>query len=123
MMSGQERAEAGAIISFENESGQRLTLHRVGPIIQAVQEACALAMIHDESYRVVAVSSPSSIYADLAGRMPVKHGEGVPRYLYPEANIVGQAGLDALLHPRLQATTPQSQRRIRKAGRTRRARA
>lgn len=99
-MRGQDRAKYGAIVAFENEDGKVVSIHRTGPVRQAVREACAIAMSWDESFRVTAVSTPGSIWSDLQGRMPVVRGDGYPEFQFPERIIVS-VGFGAILHPKL----------------------
>lgn len=66
-LSGEETAHYGAIVCFRNTAGQALSLHRRGPVKAAVAEACDAAIAADPTFRVTAVSTPTSIFADLQG--------------------------------------------------------
>ncbi len=101
-MSGEERADHGAIVSFQNGQGRRLTLHREGGVIVSVRAMCAIALARDESYRVLAISTPASIMGDLDGRVHGAHsarGEQIA-VLNQDAAILRRAGFPELLHPR-----------------------
>lgn len=102
-MSGRIRAEFGVIVSFETVDGdQRLTLHRVGAVGEAIRDACASATLYDENMRVVAISHPGSIYSDMLQRLPNtgqgKHGDIVQ---LPEPQMLARAGMRHMLHPAL----------------------
>lgn len=98
-LGGPERARYGAIVSFENSVGETLVLHRKGPVRQALLEACEAAQGLDETFLVVCISTPESVYTDLQGSRPDTMGRfGYP--LLPERmNLPGD--LTRLLHPRL----------------------
>lgn len=106
MMSGRERAQYGATVTFENSDGRVLTLARGGNANDAIREACADAVSVDESFRVVCISAPPSIYADLVGRQahPVS---GI--VALPELAMLRKAGIGAMLHPRLVGKSEFSQ--------------
>lgn len=108
-MNGEEKQKAGCIVSFENEVGQTFTIHRVGPIKQGVRDACRIARTLDPSFRVVAVSTPSSIFTDLQGaRLPQgQMRAGAHRWRRnptPESTLCGAIGEREMLHPRLRDT-------------------
>lgn len=66
-LNGSQRGKYGCIVSFKSADGSRLTLHRTGPIRAAIKQACAIALARDDTYRVVAVSTPTTIHRDLQG--------------------------------------------------------
>ncbi len=101
-MSGEERADFGAIVSFQNDRGQRLTLHREGGVIASVHAMCAMAIARDDSYRVLAISTPASIMGDLDGRIAGAHSATGTQIavLNQDASILRRAGFAELLHPR-----------------------
>jgi hypothetical protein len=72
-LSGDEAAHYGAIVSFRNAAGQAYVAHRKGPVKAAVKEACQAATALDPTFKVTAVSTPTSVYADLQG---ARVGEG-----------------------------------------------
>ncbi len=106
-MSGDERKEHGLIVSFESPTGDRLTLHGTGAANDVLRALCAEALRRDPDLRVVAISSPSTIWADITGRKVCANGraEAVERSpSTPEAGMLGRAGLQVMLHPRLRGS-------------------
>ena len=111
-MGGSSRPQYGFILSFENSCGQTLSLHKKGPILKWVREACAGALALDSSFRVVAYSTPDTILGDLQGaREPIRvksraghvgvSREALVEPVLPEMAVLARAGLRELLHPRL----------------------
>lgn len=101
---GAARAKDGCIITFENADQRTLTLHRQGPIKTAVTRACDEALALDDTFRVVAISTPQSIYTDLQGHRlhnTQTRTSDHTRVAIPEAATLGLCGLKHLLHPRL----------------------
>ena len=104
---GDRRIVYGAITSFVADDGKRLTIHRTGPIRQAVKAACDAAVKVDPSFRVVCVSTPESIYRDMDGSREVTRvqvesltgssGAATSRIRYPEGTITPKG----MLHPSL----------------------
>ena len=78
-MSGQERAELGCVLSFENSEGKTLVLHRTGPLVQGCADMCDLAESLDPSFRVTAYSSPATIYTNITGGRMRLRGLAQPR--------------------------------------------
>jgi hypothetical protein len=95
---GAERAEYGCIVTFERDDGLRLTIHRQGPPMKGLRQACAIALAQDESYRIISYSTPQTIMTDLNGRKPTA---GASTFDSVEALVASQAGMRAMLHPRL----------------------
>lgn len=108
------RAKYGCLTTWEHPDGRTLTIHRLGPPLQALREAAALALGEDESLRLVAYSTPETIYTDLIGGradalQPARGfkatwDKSVPKPL-PEQVVHGQVKLAHLLHPRLKRMT------------------
>lgn len=94
-ISGREQAEHGAVISFRNTAGESLVLTRQGPITQVARELCDAAVAIDETFRVVCISTPSTIYGDLYGRQMMGN-TGAER---PEGRTLTLAGRRHMLHP------------------------
>lgn len=94
-MSGREQATYGCIVSFENENGKRLVIHRGGRVGDGVKQAIAIALAHDESFRVVSISTPNTVYTDVVGRGVAVGG----RPQLPENKLVPAA----MLHRSLRA--------------------
>lgn len=106
-MSGRERATFGVTVTFEAENGRLLTLARAGKTFEALREVCSDAVAADPTFRVVRISSPTSIYADLQGRPHALPDSSVQK---TEGAILRRAGIGAMLHPRLiGGSTPSQQ--------------
>lgn len=108
MVNSRGRSEDGCILTFENEDGKTLTIHRKGPTTQGVREACAIALRYDESFRVVSYCTPQTVFADLDGARATEPdgAYGRPQESpFPEAMMLGRAGLLPLLHPRLRRSS------------------
>jgi hypothetical protein len=101
-MSGQEGREYGATITFENADGKVLVVHRAGSKREAIMDAWGLAQFYDPSFRIVSISTPQTIYADLQGARLPRGGQNLAAIRYPETDILaGVRGGTAMLHPRL----------------------
>lgn len=94
ILGGRERNLYGAIVTFENGAGERLSIHREGTAVQAVRSACAIALAMDETARVICISTPETIYTSLT-KDRNRRGNG------PEARILRKAGFYGAIHPRL----------------------
>jgi hypothetical protein len=94
---GRERAEFGATLTFENADEKTLTLAYTGiaPRV-AVVRACEVALDLDETFRVVSISTPSTIHGDLYGR-EIRHG----RANLQEGATLKAAGWGFMLHDRI----------------------
>lgn len=102
--SSRERAEYGCIVTFENEDGKTLVLHRVGPPAKRLAEMCDCALQLDASSRVLSYSTPHTIGIDLSGtRVYVAAGMRHKPPSTPEATILTRIGRKEMLHPRLRA--------------------
>ena len=110
VISGRERAAYGCLCSFENAEGLTFTIHRTGPTIPAARDACEAALTLDQTFRLVAYSTPQTIYTDLTGgRADYEVTHESIRATYAKANPVSLPELQALarigrkelLHPRL----------------------
>lgn len=92
----KERREQayGATLTFENAAGELLTIvRRHVSTYEAVRQACDLALEQDDTYRVVSLSTPHTIYADLIGNRRLGQ--------FPEQQTLATAGRKQMLHPRL----------------------
>lgn len=96
-ISGAEQARYGAVISFHNTNGQTLVLHDTGPITQVVRELCDAAVKLDPTFRVVCISTPSTIFGDLIGR-DMRENDGAIR---PEAAVLNRSGRRNMIAPEL----------------------
>lgn len=114
-MSGQERATFGVTVTFEAESGRLLTLARTGKASDALRDVCEAAVAVDPTFRVVCISSPVSIFADLQGRPHGMWNGGVQN---SEGAVLRRAGIGAMLHPRLIGGSTLSQQRAYRINRT-----
>ena len=97
LLGGDERDIFGATVTFANEQGDRLTIARTTTrTYDAVRQACAIALRYDETYRVLCISTPETIHADLCGRA-LRHG----RAPAPEVSMLSRIGMKHMLHPSL----------------------
>lgn len=106
-MRGSEKAELGATVTFENADGFTLTLTDRGPVLEVLKELCDIATYADDSFRVVAISTPASIYSDLQGmKMHYQQaGYNVTASNHGKTNessLLGRAGCASMIHPRMQ---------------------
>lgn len=103
LLSTQERTEYGCLLTFENATGEQLTVHQTGAPGNGLKLACAHALSLDPSYRLRAYSTPDTILADLDGaRADIIGGKGHnQRRPLPEALALGQVGLAHMIHPAL----------------------
>lgn len=97
-ISGPEQAKYGATVTFRNADGKTLTLQRTGGAIMAVIRAlCDAALALDPTFRVICISTPSTIFGDLVGR-DMREEDGAIR---PEAAVLSRAGRKHMLAPEL----------------------
>ena len=67
-MAGRERATYGAIFSLRHaDTGATDTMHLAGPILECARRLASVIDDTGEPWKVVCVSTPSSIYRDLQG--------------------------------------------------------
>lgn len=109
IITGRHRAEYGVLVAFENAAGQVLTLHRVGPPMVALRQACIDSLSLDPSFRVTAYSTPQTIWQDLQGR-----GATDQAVVLPEAQALSRIGMNAMLHPRLVRSSAERYHRYRR---------
>ena len=111
LRNGIERAEYGCTTTWENADRQTFTISRVDPPRVALRRIVEIVEPLDPTFRLVAYSTPETIYTDLQGmRLPTltkggsQHAEGkyVPMQP-PERVILAGIGRKDLLHPRLAA--------------------
>lgn len=88
-----ERAKYGVIITFERPGVCPLTIHSIGTVKAAIRRTCDMVASMHPDWKVVCISTPATIYADLPGRK--NHSR------QPEAMLLGLAGRKEMLHPRL----------------------
>jgi hypothetical protein len=122
-LSGQQRARDGCVLSFENAAGKRLVLHREGSPLQVIGPMCDDALRLDPSFRVVAYSTPSTVYTDLVGgrmRRDSRNEEFEQEQSLPEKMMLQRAHRPEMLHERL-ALLGQDERenRLHRAARKR----
>lgn len=101
--SGQQKAADGCICTFENRSGERYTLHSVGPPTKIVSLMCDHALAVGSDFRLISYSTPETIFGDLDGARAAGlnwQGFSTPKPS-PEKRILGQVGRLEMLHPRL----------------------
>lgn len=95
ILSGPDTARYGCIVSFEASDGKRLTLHQTGPTLKALRWCCMTALAQDETFKVVAYSTPATIFSDLAGRA------SAGKQSAPELAMTRRVGFHDICHPRL----------------------
>lgn len=99
-LGGVERARFGAIITFKNSDGKTLTLHRVGPVRTVIADLCDEAVMLDETFLVIAISTPESVFTDLQGHRNDPRGNFNDHPRLPEvAHLSGK--LAHMVHPDL----------------------
>lgn len=103
---GRLAREYGCTVTFENEDGATLTLHRRGAPEAVLAALCDEAKAIDETLRVVSYSSPATILTDVTGP-PTRLGR------YREATILGMVGRLEMLHPRLRGRSRKSEPKYR----------
>ena len=104
----RETALFGVTVTFENAAGKTFVIHRVGQVKKAVRQACEDALTLDQTFRVVCVSNPTSIYTDMQGHRIRSFDQSdeltqSDRPSSPEATMLSRAGIPEMLHPRLRA--------------------
>lgn len=66
--SGQERQRDGAIVSLrEQDTGRLDTVHVTGKTRDALEQLCDMIDQRDGDWKIVAISTPASIFRDLQG--------------------------------------------------------
>lgn len=76
LLSGEQRAAYGVIVSFQADDGKRITGHRTGKVREGIRSLCDAALALGPSYRITAISTPSTIYADVRGTRKELQGNG-----------------------------------------------
>ena len=107
-MNGDAKRTYGCVTTWENEAGEALTLHRIGPTKDGLRSAAAEALAFDPTFRLASYSTPQTIYSDVSGGRLDRtnpdsartYGKRLPPPL-PEAIVLGMIGRLDLLHPRL----------------------
>lgn len=98
-MGGNNRADYGVVVTFENADGKRLVLHRKGSLPVAVSAACDDATTLDPTFLVICISTPQTIYSDIQGRMPRNDSGGESHIQRPEPYTLARAKRSHMLHP------------------------
>lgn len=115
----KERAAYGCTVSFENDAGRTLVLHRLGKPTVALVECLGEALALDRSFRVVAYSTPQTIYADMSGgrdefasmkplSATLSDAHQFQKTQTVEAGALGRIGCVSMLHPRLAGQSRQA---------------
>lgn len=100
-----ERAVFGCSVSVrEQASGRTRSLHRVGPVGEALLELVGEIDALDGEWRVIAISNPITIMRDLYGRERALRGIGRTGPSY-ERSMLGRLGRRDLLDTRLDIVT------------------
>lgn len=101
-MSGEEAATYGVTVSFENAAGERLVVHRSGPRRVAIEQCFAVATGYDSTFRIIAISTPQSIFTDMQGARLPRFGQNLAAVPFPETAICKNLPSgQAMLHTRL----------------------
>ncbi len=108
---GRDREAWGYIVTFQNDAGQTLTLHRSGRGALALCLDDALRL--DPTFRVLAISNPVTILTDLNGRLPSARTNSIDR---PEWQGLGKIGRMEMLHPSVRPFSSTAERRARYRG-------
>lgn len=88
---GGEAARYGVIVTLQNDSGERLTVHECGDTVRKCIRACyETATAKDPSFLILSVSTPTSVFTDITQKRP--HGGFSPE---------SASGLGEMLHPSL----------------------
>lgn len=103
---GRIAPEYGCTVTFENEDGATLTLHRKGAPEAALAALCDEAKAIDATLRVVSYSSPPTILSDVTGP-PTRNGRR------REASVLGQIGRLEMLHRRLRGLSRHCETKYR----------
>lgn len=108
---GRDRELWGCIVTFRNQDGRTLSLHRTGR--DALTQCCDDALSLDTSFQVQSISTPETIYTDLRGRLPHPTTEVIP---LPEHARLGRLRRMHLLHPSIQPRSSEAVRHARRRG-------
>jgi len=108
-MRGADRLAFGCTMTFEAESGERVTLHASpGRRLELVRRACDYVVTLDPTFRMRSYSTPETILQDMTGaRAPIDglavggHRSYVRRTAHPEMQVLRRCGRLAMLHPAL----------------------
>lgn len=108
---GRDRDAWGCIVSFENSDGKTLSLHRTGR--DALARCCDAALALDETFRVISVSTPETIYTDLVGRLghPLTNAVALPEH--PRLARIRRM---SMIHPRIAPMSANALRKVRSRG-------
>lgn len=100
-MSGRERANHGASVTFRNAKGESWSWTRSGPVLEVIRDACDAAELRDPTNLCVCISTPTSIYADLVGRPLTDLNHAVT---HSECATLARAGRRYMIHPVLRGS-------------------
>ena len=93
-----QREKFGIIVTFENADGDRMSVHRPGPPETVLRQIVTDVLEFDPTFLILSISTPQSIYTDIAGKLRSLTYRGNP----PERRLVAVAGLPReLLHKSL----------------------
>lgn len=108
---GELRTAYGVTVTVENAEGKTLTLHRHGR--GALERVCDDAVALDPTFRIISISTPETIYGDLAGRLPSSKTGAI---ILPEHQRLGNIGRMAMIHPRIAPRHDNALRKHRARG-------
>lgn len=98
-----EGVDSGVTITFKSETGETRTRTAWTPRggkLEAVRGLCEQALRVDPSFKVMAISTVSSIYTDTIGRRENYRKAGEKMALI-ETILLGRIGLLSMAHPSL----------------------
>lgn len=102
---GHDAALFGCTATFENSEGKTLTIHRDGPTLTGLRNACLTAFALDQTFKIVAYSTPQTIFGDLDGArgdlQPSNGKAARQRKPHPETIMMGRIKMRHMVHPRL----------------------
>jgi hypothetical protein len=88
----------GCTVSFINDDGEQLTLTHQGPPRESLEVLCDLALSVDESFKVLAYSTPDSILMDLNGSRRHGYEERRSTSQHPELAALAGIGRKEMCH-------------------------
>lgn len=105
LANGRQRAEYGCTTTWENAAGETRTFTKSGAPRAALRTQAEWAVAWDDTAKLVAYSTPDTVFADVSGLRSsgelVRGGRFWRPTVRPEAGVLSAIGLVRLCHPRL----------------------